>query len=157
MDPSKNSRVLQHSMLSRPELTLQISQCGPQSVPPNLVLHSSVGQIRIHKVLSFAWPAVSLLQQNPTCLGPSMNVSNKQICTLLRQSHSESDPVFRLTPFCLVVSVMVYSLSRFWCCILIQMMMSGSSFKSDSIYKYCLVQSTPTLNPQLDDTKIVQV
>ena len=34
------------------------------------------------------------------------------------------------------------------------MMMSGSSFKSDSTYKYCLVQSTPTLNPQFNGTRL---
>ena len=92
---------------------------GSQSVPPNLVLSTSLGHIRIHKARSFARPAVPLFQQNPTCLGPSINVSNKQICTLLRQSRSESDSVFRLLPVCLVVSAIVYSLSRFWCCILI--------------------------------------
>ena len=78
IDPSKNSPFL----LSRTELTLQISKCGSQPVPPSLVLHASLGQIRIHKARSFAGPAVSLFQQKPACLGPSMNVSNKQICTL---------------------------------------------------------------------------
>ena len=34
------------------------------------------------------------------------------------------------------------------------MMMSGSSFKSDSTHKYCPVQSTPTLNPQFNDTRL---
>ena len=34
------------------------------------------------------------------------------------------------------------------------MMMSGSSFKSDSTYKYCLVRATPTLNPQFNDTRL---
>ena len=34
------------------------------------------------------------------------------------------------------------------------MMMSGSSFKSDSTFKYCLVQSTPILNPQFIDTRL---
>ena len=34
------------------------------------------------------------------------------------------------------------------------MTMSGSSFKSDSAYKYCLVQSTPTPNPQVNDTRL---
>ena len=101
-----NSPFLQYSMLSRSELTLLISKCGSQSVPPNLALHASLGQIRIHKARSFAEPAVSLFQQNPTCLGPSVKVSNKQICTLLSQSYSESDSVFRVTQVCLVVSVM---------------------------------------------------
>ena len=51
---SKNSPFLQHSMLSRSELTLQISNCGSQSVPPNLVRHAALGQIRIHMACSLA-------------------------------------------------------------------------------------------------------
>ena len=54
IDPSKNSPFLLHSMLSHSKLTLQISKCGSQSVPSNLVLHTSLGQIRIHKTRSFA-------------------------------------------------------------------------------------------------------
>ena len=41
-------------------------------------------------------------------------------CTLSRQSHSESDSILRLTLVRVVVSVLVYSLSRFWCCFPIQ-------------------------------------
>ena len=39
---------------------------------------------------------------------------------LVASSYSESNSVFRLTPVRLVVSVLVYSLSRFWCCVLLQ-------------------------------------
>ena len=54
IDPSQNSPFLQHSMLSRSELTLQTSRCGSQSVPPNLARQASLGQIRIHKTHSLA-------------------------------------------------------------------------------------------------------
>ena len=109
------SVFLQHSMLPRSELTLQSSKCGSQSVPPNLVLNASLGQIRTHKMRLFAKPAVSLFQQNPTCLGPRMKVSNKQICTLVRQSYSKADSVLPSNTglycsFChcvLIVSVLV--------------------------------------------------
>ena len=131
---------------------LQISKCGTQSVPPNLVLHTSLVQIRNHKARSFARPVVSLFQQKPTCLGPSMNVSNKQICTLLRQSCSKSDLVPSDTGLScsfrhgvLIVSVLVLHPDS---------MISGSSFKSDSTYKYCQVQSTPTPNPQFNHTRL---
>ena len=84
IDTSKNSPFLQHSMLSRSELTLQITKCGSQSVQPNLVVHASMEKLRIYKARSFARPAVSLFQQNPICLGSSMKVSYKQMCILLR-------------------------------------------------------------------------
>ena len=44
------------------------------------------------------------------CLGPSMKVSYKQICILLRHFYSDSDSVFLLTPVCPVVSLVVCSL-----------------------------------------------
>ena len=53
-----------------------------------------------------------MFQQNPNCLGPIPG-PNKQICTLFRQSYSESDSVFRLTPVCLVVSVLECSFLGF--------------------------------------------
>ena len=54
----------------------------------------------ILEVRSFSGPHVSLFQPVPICLGPSTKVSYKHICILLRQSSSESDSVFRLTPVC---------------------------------------------------------
>ena len=53
---------------------------------------------------------VSLFQQDLICLEPSMKVSYKQICIVLLHLSSESDSVFRLTPVCLVVSLVVCSL-----------------------------------------------
>ena len=44
------------------------------------------------------------------CHGPNMKVSCTQICFVLHLLSSESDPFFRQTPTCLVVSLMVYSL-----------------------------------------------
>ena len=43
-------------LLSRTESTLQISKCGSRSVPPNLVRHASLVQIRIRKARSLAGP-----------------------------------------------------------------------------------------------------
>ena len=54
IDPSNNSPFLQHSVLSHSESTLQISKCGFRSVPPNLVRHASLVQIRIRKARSLA-------------------------------------------------------------------------------------------------------
>ena len=44
------------------------------------------------------------------CRGPSMKVSYKQICILLRHLFSESDSFFRLAPVCLVVCLVVCTL-----------------------------------------------
>ena len=63
---------------------------------PDTVLCVSMEQSRILAVRSLSGPSVSLLQQDPICLGPSMKVSCMQICILLR------DSVFRLTPVCLL-------------------------------------------------------
>ena len=49
----------------------------------------------------------------------SMKVSYKQICILLHLLYSESDSVFRLTPVCLAISLVVYSLFSCSHCILI--------------------------------------
>ena len=56
------------------------------------------------------------------CLVPGQKVSHKQICIVLLHLFSESDSVFRLTPTCLVVSLVGFSVrvaSRFtddeWC------------------------------------------
>ena len=62
---------------------------------------------------------VSLFQQDPICLGPSMKVSCKQICILLLHLSSESESVFRLTPVCLAVSLVVCSQLQCSYCILI--------------------------------------
>ena len=63
-----------------------------------------------------------LFQPNPICLVPGQKVSHKQICIVLLHLFSESDSVFRLTPTCLVVSLVGFSVrvaSRFtddeWC------------------------------------------
>ena len=56
---------------------------------------------------------VSLFLQDPICLGLGMKVSYKQICIVLLHLSSKSDSFCRLTPTCLVVSLVVYSL--FWC------------------------------------------
>ena len=137
-------------MLSRSELTLQMSKCGSQSVPPNLVLHASLGQIRIHKALSFAGPAVSLFSAKsnlswakcesfkPTDLHLVASISFR-----IRLCLPSNTGLF--CSFChgvFIVSVLVLHLDS--------MMMCGSSFKSDSTYKYCPIQSTPTLNPQFE-------
>ena len=57
-------------MLSHSGSTLQISKCGSRSVPPNLVRHAPLVQIRFTKLAHWLdhWPKVSLLRQNPTCL-----------------------------------------------------------------------------------------
>ena len=91
IDPSQNSPFLQHSMLSRSELTLQTPKCGNRSVPPNLARHASLGQFRIHK-------ARSLARQLAKCLAASARIQpvlGQLICTLLRPSYSESNSVFR--------------------------------------------------------------
>ena len=98
-------------------------------------------------------------QRSPICwtagqMFPQNDRSNEQIWTLLRQSHSESDCVFRLIPVCLVVSVMVFLIVSVLVLHTDTMIMSGSSFKSDSAYKYCLVQSTPSPNPQVNDSRL---
>ena len=83
----------------------QISRCTPQ--------WDKVEFTRLARSLS---PFL----QDPTCLGPSMKVSYKQICILFHLLYSESDSVFRLTPVCLAVSLVVYSLFSCSHCILIQ-------------------------------------
>ena len=75
--------------------------------PPDIALHVSTGQSRIHEARSFSGASVSLFQQDPMCLGPSMKVSYKQMCILLRRFYSESDFVFRLVPVCLVVCLLL--------------------------------------------------
>ena len=87
--------------------------------PPNIALHVSTGQSRIHEAHSFSGPSVSLFEQDPIYLGPGMKVSCKQICIVLLHLLSESDSVFRLSPVCLVVSLVVCSLLRCSYCILI--------------------------------------
>ena len=47
------------------------------------------------------------------CLGPNMTVSYTQICIVLHLLPSEANSFFRLTPTCLVVSLVVDSVS--WC------------------------------------------
>ena len=73
--------------------------------PPDIALHVSTGQSRIYEAHSLSGPNVSLFQQDPICLGPSMKVSYKQICNVLLHLSSESDSVFRLAQVCLVVSL----------------------------------------------------
>ena len=77
---------------------------------PDIALHVSVGRSRIHEAGSFPGLTVSRFLQDPISLGPGVKVSHKQICTLLHLLHSESDSVFRLTPACLAISLVVYSL-----------------------------------------------
>ena len=77
------------------------------------------GQSRNHEARSFSGPNVSPFLQDPICLGPSLKVSYKQICILLHLLYSESDSVFRPTPVCLAVSLVVYSLFSCSHCILI--------------------------------------
>ena len=71
--PSKNSSFLQHSMLSA------LNRCfRSRSVVPDLCHRISYGTLHWYK-LEFIrlahwpdhWPNVSLLRQNPTCLGPT--------------------------------------------------------------------------------------
>ena len=62
-------------------------------------------------------------------LGKVMKVLNKQICILLHPLYSESDSVFRLTPICLAVSLVVTSLFSCSNCTPI-LMMSGACLKS---------------------------
>ena len=76
-------------------------------------------KVRIREAHSFSGPNVLVIQQDPICLGPSMKVSSKQICILLRHHHSESDSVFRPAPVCLVVSLVVCSLLHCSYCILV--------------------------------------
>ena len=112
IDPSKNSPFLQHLTLSRSESTLQISKCGSRSVPPNLVRHASLVQIRIHKARSLARPLAkgfaAWAKSNLSwfILGP-----NKQ----MRQSYSESNSVYSN-----------------WCCVLIQC----SQFHITRLFKF---------------------
>ena len=87
---------------------------------PDTALHVSTGQSRNHEARSYSGPKVSLFQQDPVCLGPSIKVSYKQICIVLLHLSSESDSVFRLTPVCPVVSLVECSLLQCSCCILIQ-------------------------------------
>ena len=77
--------------------------------PPDIALHVSTGQSRIHEARSFSGPNVALFQLDPMCLGPSMKVSYKQICILLRHLSSESDSVLGPTPVCPVVTLVVSS------------------------------------------------
>ena len=65
-------------------------------------------------------------------------VSCKQLCILLFHLSSESDSVFRLTPVCLVVSLVVFTASVF---VLHpdSLMMSGACLKSGSMSRYCPV------------------
>ena len=81
--------------------------------PPGIALHVSTGQSRIREAHSFSGPNVSLFLQDPICLGPRMKASCKQICIVLHHLSSESDSVFILTPVCLLVSLVVSSLSWF--------------------------------------------
>ena len=76
-------------------------------------------KVGIHEARSFSGPNVSLFQQDPICLGPGMKVSCKQICTASLRLSSESDSVFRLTPVCPVVALVVCSLLQCSYCILI--------------------------------------
>ena len=94
---------------------------------------------RIHEAHSFSGPNVSLFQQDPICLGPSMKVSYRQICIVLRHLYSESDSVFRQTPVCLAVSLVVCSLLLVFVLHPDSLMMSGACLKSSSMSTYCPV------------------
>ena len=72
---------------------------------PDIARHTLTGQSRIREAHSFSGPNVSLFQQDPLWLGPSMKVSCKHTYVVLLHLFSESDSVFRLTPVCLVVSL----------------------------------------------------
>ena len=101
---------------------------------------------------TFQWNEIEFtrftLSLGQICLGPSMKVSYKQICILLRHFHSESDSVFRSAPVCLVVSLVVSSLSSCSRCIQDSFMMSGACLESSSMSKYRSVWSVPTPNPR---------
>ena len=86
---------------------------------PETALHVSKGPSRNHEARSFSGPNVSLFQQDPICVGPSMKVSCKQICIVLLHLSSESDSVFRPTPVCPAVSLVVCSLLQCLYCILL--------------------------------------
>ena len=88
IDPSKNSPFLRHSMLSLSELTLLIFR----SVVSNLC---QISYCTFTKARSFGRQLAKCFSKIQTWFGPSMNVPNKEICTLSRQSYSESDSVFR--------------------------------------------------------------
>ena len=115
-----------------------ISQRCFRAFPPDNVLHVSTGQSRIHEARSSSGPNVSLFQPDLICLGPNMNVSYKQVCNVLLHLSSESDSVFLLTPFCLVISRGVLTALGF---VLHpdSLMMSGACLKSSSMFMYCPV------------------
>ena len=116
-----------------------------------------MGQRRSHEASSFAGPDVSLFQQDPICLGPSMKISYKQICILSHHLFSESDPVFRLTQSVLyflslgVLTALVFVLHPD------SLMMSGACLKSGSMSRYCPVRSTPTRNTRFNNRSFFRV
>ena len=64
---------------------------------------------RIHEARSFSGPSVSVFPQDLICLGPDTKVSCTQIGIALLHLSSEPDFIFRLTPVCLVVSLVAWS------------------------------------------------
>ena len=60
--------------------------------PPDTALHVSTGRSGIHEPRTFSGSNVSLFQQDLVCLGPSMQVSCKQICIVVLQLSLESTP-----------------------------------------------------------------
>ena len=65
-------------------------------------------------------PNVLRFPQGQICLWPNRKASCTKICTVLHVLSSELDSFFRLTPTCLVVSLVVYPLS--WCSRCIQIL-----------------------------------
>ena len=106
-DRSQISPFLQHSMLSRSESTLQISNCGSRSVPPNLVRHASLEQIRIHNARSLAGPLATCFaasaksnQFAPCCVNLTQNqtpssVLSNRCCVLIQRSQFNITRLFK--------------------------------------------------------------
>ena len=120
LSPLHKTPLLQRSMLSSTESVDPETGSPAKSLSTKTVilstgcclrsLSAALGFPSRYRAARFNGPNVSLFQQDSSCLGPGMKVSYKQICIVLLDLSSESDSVFRLTPACPVVSLVVYSL-----------------------------------------------
>ena len=105
--------------------------------PPDTALHVSMGQSRIHEARSFSGLNVSQSQQDPSCLGPGMKVSCKQIflCFIFLQNRlrlpSNTSLSCSFSRGVLTASVFVLHPDS--------LMMSGACLKSGSMSMYCPV------------------
>ena len=119
--------------------------------PPDIALHFSMGQRRIHEARSFSGPNVSLFQQNPICMYESLLQADLYLVASFLFKIGLRLPS-NTSLFCSfsrgVLTALVFVLHPD------SLMMSGACLKSGSISRYCPFWSTPTRNTRFHNRRL---